>query len=199
MCLARYHGHDQHMKKKKAILLVVLMASAACMAQKSDGIIWGAGANLGIPLTKLNQTHHVGFGGDVIIEYKPVDHPSTGLLDFDFLSSAHYTLSVGYMSFSGKDSVVADQTIKRKNYSIIPVLLGMKMADFSKYAHIQLGWSFTKYRVADNAFTCAISWGLLLKRIDLSFRLQGTVKKDTDPGFFAGLRIGVNSDVFDER
>jgi hypothetical protein len=187
------------MEKKKIVFVVTLFLSTLCMAQKADGIIFGAGTNLGRPLGKLHNTHHIGFGGDVVMEYKPPYNPGSGLLDFNFLNYFNYTLSAGYMSFAGKDSVADGQTIKRKNYSIIPVLLGMKMVSFKKYTHLQLGWSFTNYRVPDNAFTWAITWGLLLKKIDLSFRLQGTIKENTDPGFFAGLRVGFNSDIFLER
>jgi hypothetical protein len=181
----------------KIIILIIgfLVLSVSGIAQKEHGVIWGIAANGGIPLGQFRNTHGFGYGGDVAVENNPKYIPSKGFT-LDIYDAFNYTLSAGYLNFTGRDSVDAGGIIKRKNAAVIPVLIGMKGVSSGKYLHIQAGCSFTKYLITKAAFAYAFNWGLVIHNVDLSVRFQGTIREANARDSFIGFRLAVNSGYF---
>lgn len=180
---------------KLLILILALSVTSACLAQKKYGLTYGVGLKGSWPVGQLKTTHNNGFGGDFMLKYLPKESSS----DFIYIPFV-YTLSIGYSSHPGFDSVNAGQTIKRSNFQTLPILFGMwaRTHQFT-YIHIQAGWSNNSYNGSYGVFVYALELGLTLYGIDLGARFQGMPSQKYQTANFLEIRLGINSGGFNVR
>lgn len=181
--------------KKLFILtaLTGLFAFTTASAQVKDPAMSGAklgiGADFAFPTGNTGDIYKLGYGGS--LEFQT---PIAERLNF--------TATAGYLTFTGKEYNIAGLDFKARDYSAVPVKVGIKyfLAE-NFYAGGQVGASFGTSDGAGTAFAYTPGIGFEFPvadngSIDLGARYEGWSGKDDNQFVpvknFVGLRLAYN-------
>ena len=119
--------------KKLLSFIVVLVMVFAVSSHAQDKFHLGVGPFVGIPMGSFGDVTSIGFGGLVQGE-------------LEFTPQVVGTGQIGYIVFSGKSVTELGYSYDYGNWSVIPVLAGVKYYfNPSFYGEAQLGLNFTSY------------------------------------------------------
>ncbi len=174
------------MKIKLKISLIILSAFLfnQSFSQTKGRPSLGIGVDFGIPAGKLNTTQKIGVGG-------------TAKAAFPVTTNGDFTLSAGYISFSGDEYKEGSQTIKSAALNTIPIKAGFryKFTPQGFYLEPQLGYTSLSTPGGSSAkggFTYAANVGYFLgSNFDVSARYEA-INKEGGNLPFVGLRLGYN-------
>ncbi len=119
--------------KKLLSLVVVLVMVFAVSNHAQDKFHLGVGPFIGIPMGSFGDVTSIGFGG-------------LAQGELEFTPQVVGTAQVGYILFSGKSVTESGFSFDYGDWSVIPVLAGVKYYfNPSFYGEAQLGLNFTSY------------------------------------------------------
>ena len=162
--------------------LTVLVATNL-FAQKSDSkkeadkASVSVGVEVGLPIGDLKQTSSIGIGGSV----------KAAIPVFD---GGAFTLSAGYMTFSGKTVDILGQSFKFGSLGMIPIKAGLRFViSEGFYGEPQLGYTLYSGSGNSGAFTYAANLGFMVNNsVDISARYEAASKNSSTISFI-GARI----------
>lgn len=165
--------------KKVFTLVFVSAISFASLAQKKESkAIFSIGVEGAMPSGSLSESHNFGIGASTKIAM-PVSN------------SAAFTISVGYISFSGKTVTILGSSFKNDAFNIIPIKAGIRGSfDGGFYIEPQLGYTiFSSSNNNSGAFTYAPVIGFTTaSNVDFSFRYESATKENSTLSHF-GVRL----------
>lgn len=171
--------------KNKIVVSLVAIASFICSQAIAQRPSLSIGAELGIPVGDLNNTQKLGVGG-------------SAKLAFPIFEGGAFTVSGGYIAFSGDENTLTNGTIiKRPALNFIPLKAGLKyMVSKNVYMEPQLGYTSINTKSdntsASGGFTYAYNLGYMLSpTIDISTRYEGVSRKNNNLNH-VGLRLAYN-------
>ena len=174
------------MKTKIALSLVALSAffCSQTMAQGKPSL--SIGAELGIPVGDLNNTQKIGVGGSLKAA-------------FPLFDGGAFTLSGGYISFSGDEyNGPGNLIVKRPALNFIPIKAGLKyqFAPGGFYMEPQLGYTAISTpndnTSAKGGFTYAYNIGYMINnQFDISTRYEGVSRNNSNLNHI-GFRLAYN-------
>ena len=172
--------------KKRIFTSVVALSIFMCsqlFAQSKPTL--SIGAELGIPVGDLNTTQKIGVGGSLKAA-------------FPIFEGGAFTLSGGYIPFSGDEYSAGGVTVKRAALNFIPLKAGLRymLTPGGVYMEPQLGYTAintsSDNTTAKGGFTYAYNLGYMFNRqFDLSTRYEGVSRKNSNLNHI-GFRLAYN-------
>ena len=167
--------------KKITLFAIIGMISFLGVAQTktNNNSTFSLGVESGLPTGDFSNTHEFGIGASAKIAA-------------EISKSAAFTISVGYLSFSGKTVTVLGSTFKNDAFNTIPVKAGIRgIFDGGFYIEPQIGYTFfTGNNNGSGAFTYAPCIGFITDgKIDFSLRYETVTKNNSNLSHF-GVRLG---------
>ncbi len=174
------------MKNKIVVSLVVLSVFVCTQTMAQGRPSLSVGAELGIPVGDLDKTQKIGVGGSLKAA-------------FPIFEGGAFTLSGGYIAFSGDENTTSNGTIiKRPALNFIPIKAGLRymLTPAGFYMEPQLGYTSINTKSentsATGGFTYAYNIGYMLNRqIDISTRYEGVSRKNSNLNHI-GFRLAYN-------
>ena len=145
----------------------------------SSNSTFSLGVETGLPTADFSNTHNFGIGASAKIAA-------------ELSQNAAFTISVGYLSFSGKEVTVLGSTFKNNAFNVIPVKAGIRgIFDGGFYVEPQIGYTFfTGNNNSSGAFTYAPNIGFITaSKIDFSIRYEVMTRDNSNLSHF-GVRLG---------
>jgi hypothetical protein len=163
-----------------AILLALNSNQLFSQANSSPGTALSLGAEVGIAAGTLKETQKTGIGGSI----KAL---------FPVFKGAAFTLSAGYISFSGNRDRIGNFVYPAQNFIAFKGGLKYQITPRGIYLEPQLGYTSVATANSNTSghggFTYAANVGVMLKAIDLSARYEAVSRdRDSDHRPFFGLR-----------
>lgn len=130
---------------KKLLVAVTVLFVVAGSAFAQGKIMFGVGADVGLPLGTFGDTQGIGIGGTARAYY-PLNDMIT------------LTGTAGYMTFSGKEYTVGTAKVKAGSWNMVPVVVGGRYyfspasASFRLYGGFDMGLIFGSYTVPSQTF-----------------------------------------------
>jgi hypothetical protein len=163
------------------VSFIALQVSAQDMtssSKKTSTSSFSLGVESGLPTGDFSNTHNFGIGASAKIAA-------------EISTNAAFTISVGYLSFSGKEVTVLGSTFKNEAFNTIPVKAGVRgIFDGGFYIEPQIGYTFfTGNNNSSGAFTYAPSIGFVTdSKVDFSLRYETVTKSNSNLSHF-GVRL----------
>ncbi|MBS4042753.1 MAG: hypothetical protein KGZ59_02935 [Chitinophagaceae bacterium] len=162
-----------------SFLAIQVMAQDISSSSKStSNSTFSLGIETGLPTGDFSNTHSFAIGASAKVAA-------------ELSANAAFTISVGYMSFSGKTVTVLGSSFKNDAFNVIPVKAGIRgIFDGGFYVEPQIGYTFFTGNNSSGAFTYAPSIGFITdSKIDFSLRYEVMTRNNSNLSLF-GVRLG---------
>jgi hypothetical protein len=166
-----------------SFLIGALISGTVASAQEGEtkaGTQLSVGVEVGIPSGDFGESHKLGLGGSAKVAI-PV------------FTDGAFTVSAGYLSFSGKEMTISGITFKNAAANLIPLKAGLRYSFPTAggfYLEPQLGYTiFSGSGNSSGAFTYAANVGMLINNmVDVAARYEAASKNGATLSHI-GLRL----------